>query len=1487
MPKRPSRTHQLYLFALALVALLLFSLPAAAQLCDPSIDPDCTGDGIAPQISIDPDQGTWTIESGTSTAIAYRIGFNDEDGLQPGSVSISTTHNSVTTPVTGYTWTPNSTGTFGLAQGTLRLSSAGQYTFTASADDRTGKHGTASVQYTVVVTDPHLPVVETTPHHGEYRNTGLGATARTYSLPPYISLGVPRTIGLYYDSQQADPTGFVQLDVRPEAGSGSGVVAMALQIFDAATNTAVTTEDVWSKDPTGLFMRVGAQWSMRDKPTGAYNFYADVKSYWADQSFKVRRVPVRVLVINERNSKYGAGWSLAGVQRIHSPSPMTDEGLLVNEGNGIARWFAKDGTCSAAECRYKTPAGDFSTLVWNNTAGQWKRTYPNGIVITFSSAGVMTAVADRFGRTTTYAWQNTPEAQPVPILASVTDPIGHVTRLSYHWGISLAQIIDPNDRIASFGYTNADLTSITGPVSVTATYDAQHKLTSYTDWRGTWDLAYDERGTLRTFTAPAVTANWQLMRPVTTFRSIQSLVTLTPYATNICCNTAAPVPSSEAFITITDAGGHTVKVLNDRYGSPMKVIDPLGTVVTEARYNDNGLPANVTTGATTTVYEWNARGQLLSQVAGSSLVYQASYTLEGYLEFEMSGGSATWFAYGPRGEIVQSWYGKREDQFKNATAYLYDSLYRLVSAAGPKGERLEWAYLGNPWGNKSEMRLIRQDGTQLITTTTYDGAGRTRRVTNPLSQATTTTWDTLNRVTKVVDANGRTATYTYTGPDLTSVTDTAGKIYRFTYNALGWLESEKFPGLSVTRNYRYNPDGMVTFFTDRRGMQVSSEYDAAHRLNRVIADGLATSYSYPDADTVVMVNNESRETIHRHTASGRIGKTTMSLAGPESSNIYEIENILDYHTGWMPTGFHVRRYQYGSPVATDTIRFTRDFAPTDPALGSRYSIQDFSGLTTTLSFDTSGRHVKTDYPNNVTQSKSYTNDGRLSSVLFNSGWVHENLGASYTYDLLNRTINRTSGDGGTIDSYLYDAIGQLSEYRTTQRSYVNGAEQWTVTNLKGYSYDAAGNRIDSGGSMRTNSNRYAYFDGYAHYYDAEGNLTRKAKTGFEQQFTWNSLGQLASVTTNGVTVSYGYSPSGRRVRRTQGDQAIFYVYNGDDLLMEVDGYGNPLRAYTHLPGVDLPLSVRVTSGAQQGTYYYTMENPGHVTGLLSTTGNVAARHRYEPWGVAEIASDGTGQPLRYMAREADPVTGMYYVRARWYDPVDGRFISEDPIGLTGGLNTYVYVGNDPINGRDPSGLCCTKDNPLQLPMIYATLYPDGRIIIRGFDANALWRAMSTGEGANDIGGSSIGPRPVPSIGPRPSGEPEPPQAPTRPSRQCMRASIIAGANMVFDVATLAGPGLLGRFGKVLSKSVMARPHSRAALGVNQGRDGAAVLSMADHGRFWAGNAGRVSLAVATGAGENQLTGDGSYGIVDALIDATPLLNSIEAVGTALDACFGD
>jgi RHS repeat-associated protein len=219
-------------------------------------------------------------------------------------------------------------------------------------------------------------------------------------------------------------------------------------------------------------------------------------------------------------------------------------------------------------------------------------------------------------------------------------------------------------------------------------------------------------------------------------------------------------------------------------------------------------------------------------------------------------------------------------------------------------------------------------------------------------------------------------------------------------------------------------------------------------------------------------------------------------------------------------------------------------------------------------------------------------------------------------------------------------------------------------------------------------NRLTGFEGHFLSYDEDGNLTRRVKPGHDDLTpVWNSLGQMTGAWRyQRGTVSYGYDAFGRRVRRTAPDGTVTrYLYDGDDLLMELDVAGNPIREYTYYPGVDRPHSLRSwpNGGA---VYYYATDNPGHVAGVVDGANQVVNKYHYTPWGEPEAVTEGVAQPLRYMAREYDEVTGLYQVRARWYDAQYGRFVSEDPIGLAGGINVYAYADGNPVSNTDPSGL---------------------------------------------------------------------------------------------------------------------------------------------------------------------------------------------------------
>jgi RHS repeat-associated protein len=156
-----------------------------------------------------------------------------------------------------------------------------------------------------------------------------------------------------------------------------------------------------------------------------------------------------------------------------------------------------------------------------------------------------------------------------------------------------------------------------------------------------------------------------------------------------------------------------------------------------------------------------------------------------------------------------------------------------------------------------------------------------------------------------------------------------------------------------------------------------------------------------------------------------------------------------------------------------------------------------------------------------------------------------------------------------------------------------------------------------------------------------------------------------------------------------------YARSGDNVVEELGGGGNLLAHYTQGAGIDEPLAM---TGAG-GTYFYHADGLGSITSLTDTTGNLAASYVYDSFGKLTASTGTITNPFQYTGREFDSETGLYYYRARYYDPEAGRFLAEDPIGFGVGLNFYAYGGNGPVNFTDPSGLA------------YTTSYSNGTITV--------------------------------------------------------------------------------------------------------------------------------------------------------------------------------
>ena len=163
--------------------------------------------------------------------------------------------------------------------------------------------------------------------------------------------------------------------------------------------------------------------------------------------------------------------------------------------------------------------------------------------------------------------------------------------------------------------------------------------------------------------------------------------------------------------------------------------------------------------------------------------------------------------------------------------------------------------------------------------------------------------------------------------------------------------------------------------------------------------------------------------------------------------------------------------------------------------------------------------------------------------------------------------------------------------------------------------------------------------------------------------------------------AYRYDGLDRRIEKDANGAITRYVYDGSYILLEYDGASTLLARYSHGQSVDQPLAVE--RGGQ--SYYYQADQLGSVRAITDSAGLTANSYDYDAYGNIEASVEGIANPFTYTGREFDAESGLYFYRARYYDPATGRFLTEDPIGLVGGFNIYAYVDGNPVNFVDPTG----------------------------------------------------------------------------------------------------------------------------------------------------------------------------------------------------------
>jgi len=906
------------------------------------------------------------------------------------------------------------------------------------------------------------------------------------------------------------------------------------------------------------------------------------------------------------------------------------------------------------------PPGDFSTLTRNDggtpadpSDDTWVRRMKDGTEHLFSATGLHLETRDRNGNRTVHTYDGAGR------LLSLTDPGGGVTTFGYAGG-ALAGVTDPGGRTTQFSIDGAgNLLTVTTPDGAVTqySYDSRHRLVGRTDPRGAvTQYEYDGFGRLSRVVHP--TGEERTLVP----SDAQGLLNSVPPG-----SPASPIPATAPFAQLTDGLSRTTEIQTDPLGAATQTVDPLGRT-TGIQRNGHGLPLRITRpdGAVITL-SYDTVGNLLSseQLDPFTGLFRTSFTYEPVFN-QVTGitdpkGNRTTINYDAQGNPTHI-----TDAMNNTTALAYDGRGLLTAVTDARGSITTFTYDGR--GNL----IATTDPLGNATSLNYDAAGNVVSSTDALGRTTSFVYDGMNRLIQVTDAAGGGTRYGYDGNgNLVEVTDAKGQATSFAYDPLNQLTQTTNP-VGQSKTFAYDLGRNLTATTDAKGQTISFAYDAANQLiEKHLPTGEIVIFTYDLMGNLTSAQDADSAFTFRYDARGRLTRvdTAATAAQAASSLTYGYD-------------FNGNRLQLNATIGNSGVSqiYTHD------ALNRLTRMTSGIGGIVNFTYDELSRRTGLARPNGVATTYSYDAASQLRSL------VHAVGGApfasfNYTYDPVGNRTAMTEGAG--TNAYAYDALNRLTQSSHPQAG--NPAESFT--------YDPVGNRTSAHlatGQVHDAGNRLLEDSNFTYTYDANGNLSSKTSkaTGGLTRYTYDPENQLIGVeqftvaggATPVLSALYRYDALGRRIAKVVNGVSTRFVYDNEDIVGEVDAANAVTALYTHGPGIDEPLAI----GRPTGTFLFHADGLGSITTLTNTSGAPVRSYTYDSFGRIVGQTGTVANFYTYTGRELDPESGLFYYRARYYDPTIGRFLQEDPLELFGQRNFYVYVRNNAVNLVDPKGLLASK-----------------------------------------------------------------------------------------------------------------------------------------------------------------------------------------------------
>ncbi len=960
----------------------------------------------------------------------------------------------------------------------------------------------------------------------------------------------------------------------------------------------------------------------------------------------------------------------------------------------------------------------------------------NGRQYSFSSSGLLISIEDGKGNVHSLSYDT------ANLLMEVSDGLGRTLSFTYEPNGKLATVSD-GSRTITFSYTIDDLISVTGVSGSVTTfaYDSGALMTSTTEPEGNIPFSQTWNGGGQVATQSDAAGNTHSF----TYAAPDTTLTDPLTQTRVHTHTATGELSARQ-----DQTGLSFSMNSDASGRRSTIADRLGDVTTYDHHQPSGKLASITNADTTnTTYTYTARAVSglthydltgISHADGSSqiFVYDGNGNLEFHTDQVGNTLAATYNATGrvltktnviggitthtynadatrltstdPAGNTISFGY----DTFRrlnlatfadaNTVAFTFDDEDRLTSTTDENGNTVTSSYDAN--GNLATIT----DPLNNTVTLSYDGNNRLVSILNPLGGNVTTSYDELGQVASITDENNNTVTLGHNSlGELTDVISPLGDLRAFTYDAEGILASVVDPlGNVVTLSS--DQMGRITRVNSPLGNPIDFSYDAmgwlattSDSLGNVTtfsreARGLLSAVSIPEGISASYTRNALGQITTITDANGNDWPLAYDTQGRQISSSDPLANssTIDYDNRNRPS-------QVSFPGVLGTLTLTHDAAGnrtredySDGTLltyaydgnnrllgadGISRSYDLYSQLAQTngisISRDAGGRISAMTLATGITVSYDYDANGNLSQVSDWTGAV-----TMFAYDVADRLISIVRPNGVNT-SYTYDNDGRLtnvSEGTVSSIAMTRDARgQITVATRNVPQAPAISQTVTTSNSFDTASQTNAYT------YDALGRLTSDGV----RTYAWDLASRLTSYTQGGTTVSFSYDAFGRRLDRTDAGVTREFVWNDALRLpsVSIEQVGSvDIRYYIHSPDGGLLYSIAAVDDSRSD---YHFDEMGNTTFLSDASGNVIASYAYSPYGELLASTDSSGNVFTWQGESGVMQEGddLYYLRARYYNGADGRFISRDPIKLIGPkeANPYQYAAGNPLRFIDPRG----------------------------------------------------------------------------------------------------------------------------------------------------------------------------------------------------------